>query len=62
MSVKEAVLDIAKNLPEKCTWEDVLYQIYVCKHISAGLKDEGEGRLIPHEKVFAKYAKKKGRD
>ena len=58
MSVKEAVLDIAKNLPVKCTWEDVHYQIHVRKQISAGLKDESEGRLLPHERVVAKYAKK----
>lgn len=37
------------------------------KQIKAGLKDEAEGRLVPHEKVFAKYARKrrpsrKGRD
>lgn len=59
MSVKEAVLEIAKSLPEKCTWEEVMYRIYVRKQIEAGLKDEAEGRLVPHDKVFAKYAKKK---
>jgi predicted transcriptional regulator len=26
--------------------------------MEAGLKDEAEGRLVPHEKVFGKYAKK----
>ncbi len=59
MSVKEMVLEIVSNMPTKSTWDDVLYEIYVRKHLEAGLKDEAEGRLVPHEKVFAKYAKKK---
>jgi predicted transcriptional regulator len=45
-------------LPTKCTWDEVLYQIYVRKQIEAGLQDETEGRMVPHDKVFAKYAKK----
>jgi predicted transcriptional regulator len=59
MTVKQKVLEVVQSLPDKCTWDEVLYQIYVRKQIDAGLKDEKEGRLIPHEKVFAKYAKKK---
>jgi predicted transcriptional regulator len=59
MTVKQKVLEMVKKLPDKCTWDEILYQIYVRKQIDAGLKDEKEGRLIPHEKVFAKYAKKK---
>lgn len=61
MSVKEAVLELVKRLPDECTWEEVKYQIYVREKIEAGLKDEAEGRLISHEKVFAKYATKKKR-
>ena len=61
MSVKEAMLEIAQSLPDKCTWDDVLYRIYERKQIEAGLKDEAEGRLVPHERVFAKYAKKTNR-
>jgi predicted transcriptional regulator len=59
MSVKEMVLEIVSNMPTKSTWDDVLYEIYVRKQLEAGLKDEAEGRLVPHEKVFAKYAKTK---
>jgi len=59
MSVKEAAIDLVTKLPNECTWDQVLYEIYVRRRIEAGLKDEAEGRLIPHEKVFARYAKKK---
>ncbi len=58
MSVTEAVLEIAKSLPDKCTWDEVMYRIYARKQIEAGLKDEAEGRLVPHEKVFARHGKK----
>ena len=61
MTVRDALIDVAKNLPEKCTWNDVLYMIYVRKQIEAGLKDEADRRLIPHHRVFAKYGKKKTR-
>ena len=59
MSVREAVLELVSKMPTECTWDEVLYQIYVRKQIAAGLKDIAEGRLIPHDEVFAKYAKKR---
>jgi hypothetical protein len=60
MSVKEAALQIVTRLGTECR-DDVLYEIYVRRRIEAGLKAEAEGRIIPHEKVFAKYAKKKAK-
>ena len=59
MSVKEAALEVVTQMPSGCSWDDVLYQIYARKQIETGLADEAAGRLIPHDKVFAKYAKKK---
>ena len=59
MTVKETVLELVGKMPTRSTWDEVLYEIYVRKELEAGLRDEAEGRLVPHEKVFAKYAKKK---
>jgi predicted transcriptional regulator len=53
--VKEILLELAKNLPDECTWEDVMYRIYVRQQIEEGLKDEEEGRLIPHDEVFKEF-------
>jgi predicted transcriptional regulator len=53
--VKEALLELAKDLPDECTWDDVMYRIYVRQKIEAGLKDAEEGRLIPHEEVFKEF-------
>jgi predicted transcriptional regulator len=55
--VKKAMVQLAKNLPDECTWDDVMYQVYVRQKIEAGIKDADEGRLIPHEEVFAEFAK-----
>jgi predicted transcriptional regulator len=50
--IKQALLDLAQSLPEKCTWDDVMYRIYVRQKIEAGLKDVEEGRVVSHEDVF----------
>lgn len=54
-SVKEAVLELAKNLPDECSWDDVMYQIYVRQKIEAGIKDADRGRVISHDEVFKEW-------
>ncbi len=54
-NVKQAVMEIAQALPENCTWDDVMYHIYVRQKIEAGLHEAEEGNLIPHEKVFEEF-------
>jgi len=54
--VKQAVFDLASKLPEECTWDDVMYQVYVRQKIEAGIKDAEEGRVIPHDDVFKEWA------
>lgn len=56
-AVREAVLELAKKLPDDCTWDDVMYQIYVRQKIEAGLKDVDDGRVVPHDEVFREWAK-----
>jgi len=55
-AIKEAVLEIAQKLPDDCTWDDVMQQIYVRQKIEAGVKDADEGRVISHEDVFEEWA------
>ena len=54
--VKEAVLELAHQLPEECTWDEVMYRIFVRQKIDAGLKEADAGRTIPHEEVFEEFA------
>jgi predicted transcriptional regulator len=54
--VKNAVLELAQQLPNGCTWDEVMYRIFVRQKIDAGLKDADAGRTIPHEDVFEEFA------
>jgi predicted transcriptional regulator len=54
-SVKESLRSIVDQLPEGCTWDEIMDRIYVRQKIEAGLADETEGRTVSHEEVFRKY-------
>ena len=54
-TVKESVLELAQRLPEECTWDDVMYEIYVRQKIEAGIRDADEGRTVQHEEVFQEF-------
>ena len=54
-TVKESVLEVAARLPDGCTWDDVMYQLYVRQKIEAGIQDADAGRTTPHDEVFKEY-------
>lgn len=54
-AVKTALMELARQLPEESTWDEVMYRIYVLQKIDAGLKDVEEGRTIAHEDVFKEF-------
>jgi len=54
--VKDALLELAQQLPRECTWDEVMYRVFVRQKIDAGLKDADAGRVISHEDVFAEFA------
>ena len=51
MEAKQAVRELLAKLPDDCTIEDVLYDLYVLQRISQGLAEADAGELIPHEQV-----------
>ena len=57
MTVKDAALEIMKSLPDECTWDEVMYRIYVRQKIEAGIQAVDEGRLIPHEEIVQEFKK-----
>ena len=57
-AVKEELARIIERLPDKVTWDDVMYEIYVRQKIEEGLKAADEGRLIPHEEVKKRFSSK----
>lgn len=56
-SVKDSVLELVRRLPDQCTWDDVMYEIYVRQKIESGIEDAENGRTVPHDEVFAEFNK-----
>jgi len=54
-SVKESVRNLFDRLPDDCTWDDVMDQLYVCQKIDAGIRYVEAGRTMPHDEVFAEF-------
>ncbi len=57
-SAKKQALAMVKKLPEKATWDDIMYEIYVKKKIDAGVAAADEGRVVPHTAVKKRFLKK----
>ncbi len=53
--VKDAVMELAKQLPDECTWDEVMYRIFVRQKVDAGLDDADAGRVTPHDEVFEEF-------
>jgi len=56
-SVKRAVLDLVKQLPETCTLEDVQYQLYVRQKIQRSMEAAAAGRIQSHAQVKKRLSK-----
>jgi predicted transcriptional regulator len=56
-TTKKQALEMIKKLPEKATWDDIMYEIYVQKKIEAGIKAADEGRVVSHDEVKKRFLK-----
>jgi predicted transcriptional regulator len=52
MTAKQHLRTLIKKLPDNCTVEDVMYELYVIQKIERGLASVEAGNLIPHEQVM----------
>ena len=57
-TAKKQVLEMVTKLPEKATWDDIMYEIYVRKKIEAGIQAADEGRVVSHDAVKQRFIKK----
>lgn len=57
-TAKKQALEMVKKLPEKATWDDIMYEIYIRKKVAAGIQAADEGRVVPHEIVKKRFIKK----
>jgi predicted transcriptional regulator len=56
-TVKDAVIDAIRQMPDDATVEDILEALYVRQKIDAGLKDVAEGRKLTHDEAKKRLGK-----
>ena len=54
-AVKEEAIHLIETLPDTCSWDDIIYELYVKKKIEKGLKAVEDGRLLSHEEVKKRF-------
>ncbi|MCD6158417.1 MAG: hypothetical protein J7J75_02100 [Euryarchaeota archaeon] len=54
-SMKQEAYRILDNLPDKATWDDLMYKIYVRQTIEAGIKDSDKGRTVDVKEVRKRF-------
>lgn len=54
VNVKEEARRLIDKLPENCTWDDLIYAIYIRQGVEAGLADVKAGRIRTVEEVRRK--------
>jgi hypothetical protein len=57
-SIKEEAKKLIDRLPDQVTWDDIMYEFYVKKKISTGIKAAEEDRIISHEEVKKRFLSK----
>ena len=57
MPTKQAALELLNKLPDECTWDDIMSELFVRQKIEAGIADAEAGRVVSHEEVFAELSR-----
>jgi predicted transcriptional regulator len=52
-TIKQELRELADELPDECTWDDVMLRVYVRQKIQSGLDDVAAGRVFDDDEVFA---------
>jgi len=50
-------LKIIQGLPDDCSTDDIVAELFFKKQVDAGLVDVAEGRVVTHEELKARIAK-----
>lgn len=57
MRDKEEAIQLILRLPDDCSTEDILAELFFKRQVDVGLTDIAEGRIITHEELKARIAK-----
>jgi predicted transcriptional regulator len=55
--IKYNAIEAIKKLPDGCSAEDIMYQIYFVSQVLEGLRDADEGRVLSTEDVLEQIEK-----
>ena len=50
-SAKQAAKDMLEQVPDKATWDEIMYELYIKQKIDSGLTAVENGQIISHEEV-----------
>jgi predicted transcriptional regulator len=56
MTAKESAKNVLDRLPDKATWDNILYELHGRQKIEAGLNDVEAGRTVSHDQVKSRLA------
>ena len=57
MNDKQEALKIIQGLPDDCSTDDILAELFFKRQVDAGLQDIAEGKIITHEELRARIGK-----
>ncbi len=57
MGDKHEAIKIIQALPDDCSTEDILAELFLKKQVDAGLKDVADGRTMTHAELKERIAK-----
>ena len=56
-SIKKEAITLLQQMPDKLTWDDVMYEVYIMKKLEKSIKASKEGKVVPHEEVKKRFLK-----
>ena len=51
-NIKQNAIDLISNLPNDCSYEDIMYSLYVKRKVEDGLNDIKNEQTYSHEEVL----------
>ena len=55
LNIKQQAHSLIEQLPDNCTWDDIMNQVYLILTIEAGLADSQAGRVKSVEEVRSQF-------
>ena len=55
--IKEEIIRLVEKMPDDCTVEDIIYELYFKQKVDKGLQDIQNEDVVPHEEVVQRMEK-----